>query len=538
MTRIARRSRRGFVLVAVVIVVAAAILVATGALFTARAATAGARAGDQERELRAAALDGVALAAESLASQRREILGGATPALDSLVLAVADGAARIEVRAMPLGNGKTLESENAKLDLHALGAAALSALVAEDSREAQELVERIASARPLSSVDGAAALVASGERGLALRALLGPLRTLGESDAKDAPAPLVSLLSVHAREALVRRDGTRRLDLVAAFDESSGAGSSTASLSEFEDAEREVLARLVETAAKDAESASDDGAIARALLARGIATDRIDAILDLATLEAGESAPARLDIVRADARAIAAIPGLDREIADRIVDLRDSLDERERLGIGWLLSRRVLDGERFGKIAGLVTGRSTMWRFRIEARRAMEGSSDDAPLDADERSGAGSASSDALSSAVVAFDCIVDVAGEEPRIVFLREVSMLPAARLLLATQQASASESGARARADEPVNESVNESGDEAAGESRTSADDFPSAEASTVSNSERAEESPFSDRIELPRETAARPLEDSARPATIERSVRRAQTSRTGRDVVPDTR
>jgi hypothetical protein len=87
-------------------------------------------------------------------------------------------------------------------------------------------------------------------------------------------------------------------------------------------------------------------------------------------------------------------------------------------------------------------------------------------------------------------------------------------------------------------VNESVNESGDEAAEESRTSADDFPSAEASTASNSERAEEPPFSDRIELPRETAARPLEDSARPATIERSVRRAQTSRTGRDVVPDTR
>jgi hypothetical protein len=238
--------------------------------------------------------------------------------------------------------------------------------------------------------------------------------------------------------------------------------------------------------------------------------------------------------VRADARAIAAIPGLDREIADRIVDLRDSLDERERLGIGWLLSRRVLDGERFGKIAGRVTGRSTMWRYRIEARRAMEGSSDDAPLDADERNGVGSASSDALSSAVVAFDCIVDVAGEEPRIVFLREVSMLPAARLLLATQQASVSESGARAQTDE----SVNESAGEAAGESLTSADDFSSAEASTASDSERTEEPPFSDRIELPRETSARPLEESARPATIERSARRAQTSRTGRDVVPDTR
>ena len=94
--------RTGFVLIAVVVVVAAAILVATGAIFAARGATVSARAADLERRLRDAALDGVAVAAERLRADRVRLLAGGDPADDAMLVEVADGARRLEVRLVPL----------------------------------------------------------------------------------------------------------------------------------------------------------------------------------------------------------------------------------------------------------------------------------------------------------------------------------------------------------------------------------------------------------------------------------------------------
>ncbi|MEY2714884.1 MAG: hypothetical protein RIT24_1227, partial [Planctomycetota bacterium] len=90
--------KRGFVLIAVLVVIAAAILVATGAIFAARGAVQGSQAADLERRLRDAALDGVALTAEALAGQRDAVLAGGTPKLDAELLRVADGPRQIEVR--------------------------------------------------------------------------------------------------------------------------------------------------------------------------------------------------------------------------------------------------------------------------------------------------------------------------------------------------------------------------------------------------------------------------------------------------------
>ena len=177
-------------------------------------------------------------------------------------------------------------------------------------------------------------------------------------------------------------------------------------------------------------AAADDGVVARELIARGVDLARIDQILAGCTLEAGTHGAPRLDIVRADVRALAALDGLGAEAAARIVDLRDSLDETERRGTSWLVSRRALTPEQYGAVAGRITHRSALWRFRIEARiergegetgvrsaRARSSSAGNAPRD-DPR-------------ASYAFDCIVDVSTERPRIAFLRDVSLLPTARAL-----------------------------------------------------------------------------------------------------------
>jgi type II secretory pathway pseudopilin PulG len=151
--------RRGFVLIAVLVVIAAAILVATGAIFAARGAVQGSQAADLERRLRDAALDGVALAAESLASQREAVLAGATPKVEAELLRVSDGPRQIEVRLVPLANGQLVQSEAAKLDVNETAPAVLAKPVESGSEVARQIVESMAARRPNSSVDAATALV-------------------------------------------------------------------------------------------------------------------------------------------------------------------------------------------------------------------------------------------------------------------------------------------------------------------------------------------------------------------------------------------
>ena len=232
--------------------------------------------------------------------------------------------------------------------------------------------------------------------------------------------PLIELLTVHGAEPLVDLDGAPRLDLIAAFGAGGSGDRATASLSQFEDTERIALERV----AKDAKEGADDGAIARALLAKGIDLARIDDILSTCTLQAGTHGVARLDIVRADVRALAALDGLGADAAARIVDLRDSLDETERKGTSWLVSRRVLTNEQFGAVAGRITNRSALWRVRVEAR-IVAASDDETGL------ATATASQGDEPRGAYAFDCVVDVSTDPARIAFLRDISMLPTARAL-----------------------------------------------------------------------------------------------------------
>lgn len=422
------RRTRGFVMVAVLIVVAAAILVATGAIFAARAAVSSSRASDVERRLRDAALDGVALAADLVVRDRAEILAGAAPRGEEVLLELPDGDQRLEVRLVPQPNGDFFESEAAKLDANTVAPEALLKAVDGTSELARDIVTAMSARRPLTSVDAAIALVPPAKGVDALREVLGPLAAIGDEReriedgrgggrGRDAAPPIVSLMTVLGAEPLVDPEGQPRLDLIAAFGDGEASQRSTASLDRFEDAEREVL----EETARKSKDGADDGEIARALLGRGVDLARIDQILGSCTLQAGAYGVPRLDIVRADVRALSALDGLGPDAAARIVDLRGSLDETERRGTTWLISRRVLTPEQYGAVAGRITNRSALWRFRVEARFVnASDSNDDAPS-----SGAGE------SHAAYAFDCVVDVSPEQRRIAFLRDVSMLPSARLL-----------------------------------------------------------------------------------------------------------
>jgi hypothetical protein len=439
------RHQRGFVMIAVLVVVAAAILVATGAIFAARGATVSSRAADLERRMRDAALDGVALAADLIARDREKILAGASPSGDALLLDIPDGDRHIEVRLVALWSGEFFGSEAAKLDANQSPIAMLEKVTEDGSEIAQQIATQIAARRPLSSIDAAASFAAPGQGADTLNEVFGSMSTIGDerdeldegprgnsgggsggtagggasSDRGSVP-PLIELLTVHGAEPLVDLDGAPRLDLIAAFGAGGSGDRATASLSQFEDTERIALERV----AKDAKEGADDGAIARALLAKGIDLARIDDILGTCTLQAGTHGVARLDIVRADVRALAALDGLGADAAARIVDLRDSLDETERKGTSWLVSRRVLTNEQFGAVAGRITNRSALWRLRVEAR-IVAASDDETGL------ATATASQGDEPRSAYAFDCVVDVSTDPARIAFLRDISMLPTARAL-----------------------------------------------------------------------------------------------------------
>ncbi len=518
-----RRTRAGFALLAVVVVVAAAVLVTTGALFASRAATVHAAASASEARLRHAALDGVALMADRLAQSRAAILAGATPDAeslglsDSLVFSTGEGTELVEVRLAPMPGGGYLESEGAKLDFTRAGDDAIAALLEDGSSERRALLEAARASRLRSSLDGAASLVSSGERLRALRELLGGLRTVGAAFAEDAPEepeaerPLIALVTVHAHESLVASDGSPRIDIVSLLGESadvaaaSAAGASTpAALDEFSDAEREVFRSVV----RRSRGAADDARLAKALAGRGVPPERIAAVLDRVTTHEGALAPARLDVARAPRAVLAAFPGLGAEAAARIDDVRDSLDEDERATTAWLVDRRVLSPERYAEIVAELSPRSTAWRFRVEASNMALGAGRDADDDA---STSATSAVPGVGRRFAAFDCIVDVGAEEPRIVFLRDVSLLETARILArADSQASGASQPIESRAENDPRGDVR---DERLEEAR---EPMPAA-AST--NSRQTRQS----RVAEPQQAAT-----MAPPP-----ARRARTTPTGRDV-----
>ncbi|MCE2883891.1 MAG: hypothetical protein LW806_03185 [Planctomycetaceae bacterium] len=453
---------RGFVLLAVLVLVAAAILIATGGIFAARSATASSRASLADAALRGAALDGVAVAADMLAAERGAILAGGRSAFDEreddverLLFERVDGDERIEVVLVRMPSGGSLEPEGAKLPiawLDEVAAARLASALGSDAA-VETLLAALRAAPEATSVDGIVERLPEGERAAALRTLLGPLRTIVPLEEDRDTPPLVSLVGVHARETLVDPAGTPRLDVIGALGLAEGDGTATerseAALDRFDDAEIEAF----EQAARKAGAEPDDAELAQALLARGVELARRDEILSGATLHAGAIAPARLDLVRAPRavlEAFAAREGLSDGFAERVETVRATLEDGERSGTAWLVDRRVVSAEEHARIAGRITSRSTAWRCRVVARQVVRGADDD---DFDDAS---SVAEEPARGAIAVLDAIIEIGADEPRIVFLRDVSLLDTARALavarIDTRRATSDETGASEASDAEV--------------------------------------------------------------------------------------
>lgn len=139
------------------------------------------------------------------------------------------------------------------------------------------------------------------------------------------------------------------------------------------------------------------------ILQSGVGEDELPEVLDrlaVSKVEPGSVVPGRVNVNTADVKVLAALNGIDDNMAQQIVDLRGSIDESQRGTLAWLLTERVLDKETFLKVVPALTARSFQYRVRSVGFSSPGGQFRVA-------------------------EAVIDFAGDEPRVMYLRDITPL-----------------------------------------------------------------------------------------------------------------
>ncbi len=423
--RAPRAPRSGVVLVAVIVVVATALVIASGMVARSTSDRA-AIAGEQRRvQQRIAAWSGVRATMAALAAERDRILDGDAPPAppEESVLWESDGDEWI-VRRLPLGpGGERIVAEAGKLDLATVTADRLLASGVLDPPTADAIIaarDAAADGRPIAAAELAAA------PGVDPAAVLGPLEevrtlTAAMGEPPDVAARVLDrltagrleaatdLLTVHAVEPAIQRDGTRRIAIPETWSDELGER-----LNErFGDGAGGVIRGLIEGGVRF----DSDSVIVEQLVAFDVPPADWGPFLDALTTDPAGEHLGRLDLNRASVAALRTLPGIDEATARAIADAREGLPAEERWTIAWPVINGLVEPEAFAEIAGLVTVRSFTWRVRVAVgRRGLEDEPTDPLRD------------------VTVLEAVVDLAAPRPRLAELRDVTHLElAARLVLA---------------------------------------------------------------------------------------------------------
>jgi DNA uptake protein ComE-like DNA-binding protein len=402
-------SRRGTILLSVLIVVVIASLVGASAMYSASAQSATATLTLRRAQLRAIAWSGVQAAMAELAAQREAMLDGETPELTAAWELFADSSGRGVVRLLPVASGdEVLRSEAACLNVNTASAEMLHAAGVPEAAAKQ--VADAAKTSPFESVESILAL---------------PDMAFKADDASPAmkerdggePAPdLASLLTVWSFDPNVqhgvsdsssRHRGNLRINLdlgwsdrlEKAIEDRFGEGSGA------------ILKRLM-----------DEGATFKSMADVVSALERLQVeprswaeILDALTITNDPYLPGKVDLLRAPAEVLACLPGIDLAAAQKIVERRASLEGPLKHSVTWPLLEGILTREQFRQAIDCLTTRSYQWKIRIEAGvvPAIE---------------SGGSAETARPRDRLVLEAVIDVASERPRVAYLRDVTMEAAA--------------------------------------------------------------------------------------------------------------
>ena len=160
-----------------------------------------------------------------------------------------------------------------------------------------------------------------------------------------------------------------------------------------------------EDAAEDAaESAAEGGAQpAGTTIASGVGADELPLVMERLTASppSGQQAVAPVvNVNTASAAVLALVPGLNEGLAGQIVDARASLGLDERSNVAWLYTRNLVEAEAFKQIAPLLATRGYQFHIQCVGYGLPSGR-------------------------YCVIEAIVDLAGGEPQIVYLRNLTRL-----------------------------------------------------------------------------------------------------------------
>ena len=408
--------RRAIILPGVLIVVSIAAMIGVAALSRTDAHQDLATASIGSMQSRSLAWSGVLAAQSQLFANRQGILSGDEPTLTPMWSTQISGGTGV-IRLLPLSgtedeNPMYYAYESARVDANSISEESLAKL----EGIGPELASKIVAMRGagFQCAESIAAV-----EGITDELLFGPMR--------DAEGPV-------DRRGILESLTTFAFDpnISAGVGEAQTAGEPRIPLSTpwSDQFARVVTQRCGEGAAQALAqiaggkvSIQNESDVLRALKSKGVPISAWGSVLDVICVTDDLFRIGKTDINKADPSVLSLIPGFDDDIAGKIVAARSGLAASKKSDLTWILSEGVVDEERYLQAVDHIAVRSAQFRIRVEAGVRVEDGRDEDPASEE-------VSAERLDRAVI-LEAVIDIAGDVPRIAYLRDVTHLQSARRL-----------------------------------------------------------------------------------------------------------
>lgn len=417
-----RADRRGVILLVVFVIISGAALIMTSLSFLGRAEMRSAALVNRTSQAHALAWSGVQAVMAELDRQRSDLLNGGEPQITDNWSLYGSETERGMVYLLPVGlEDELFVSESAKLDLNMADADSLSRLGDMLTPEQAQAIVAARQQRPGGRFDSIADLLLV--EGITPEMLYGPLeridvqRAAAESADADAqfdrrlrylergvggPAPrgLADVLTVYSIEPVLQSSGRYRINLNAQYDDSMHRRIAR----RFGD----ELANTVRTFRQNEPDLVIDEKTWYTLLSQAdIDESKPDEYIDGFCLDDQHFAQGHVDLNRAPLEVLSALPGLDGELATAILSARETISASERAGVSWLVNSGALTSEQWIAAAPRLTWRTSAWRVLVLGR-VLTGDGEGSEV-----------------AAECVYEAVIDLSSPQPRVAYLRDVTML-----------------------------------------------------------------------------------------------------------------
>lgn len=458
------RARRGSILVMSLLVVTIGVLVGTSIIYYSGADRRAAKLGVQRVQSRAMAWSGVQVALAELGKARDALLEGEGPEITERWMTPAGeqaGRSREQWGFRVLSAGTSpLVSEMGKLDVNSATAEMLAKLPGVSAELAGRIVakreqRRFTSVAELLSVEGVTtALLYGGEDSApeadelksqdgAPNAAVAPGADAPVSDAATSVSGagggsgLSRYLTVYSFDPEVQvgfgakaseSAGKQRININVAWSDELGQA--------IKDRFDEGVANGVKGLIERGEKFEKPSSIVKKLREFRVEPEGWVEVLDAFTTNPDQYRLGAVDLLTAPAIVLSCVPGITPEAASDIVARREKLDPTRRGTPVWPVLEGIMKPEEFEVAVDWLTSRSLQWRVVVEGGIFPEG--EDGGLTTSLNMGSDATVGDRwdrggvqpLRDRVV-LEAVLDISSLRARVAYLREVTLLPTARLL-----------------------------------------------------------------------------------------------------------